>query len=189
MLNTFKWQNINVPNSVGLKVLEKIRIYQVLKFCRGRVLDIGCGYNNLIRNYPGEGIGIDVYPWEGVDIVVNNSSRLTMFREEEFNTVCFVASLNHIPYRMDALSEAYRVLKKDGLLIITMIPSNIGKIWHFITEPFWGEGKKRKIQKGESGGLSHQMVIDMLKKCNFQLQKISQFQLGLNRIYLAKKGL
>ncbi len=52
------------------RLLMKWRIAAVLPFLSGRVLDVGCGTNELLRAYRGEGIGVDVYPWDGVDLVV-----------------------------------------------------------------------------------------------------------------------
>jgi len=46
---------------------ERFRLAQVLPYVRGALLDIGRGYNNLVRWY-GRGVGVDIYPWAGTDV-------------------------------------------------------------------------------------------------------------------------
>jgi len=58
-----------------LRTNEGVRVLKALEEVRGRFLDIGCGRNLLIerlREQGGEGIGIDVYPWPGVDEVIKD---------------------------------------------------------------------------------------------------------------------
>src|SRR5262249_30800158 len=114
--------------------LEKRRHNMVLPRVRGRLLDVGCGSNKLVKAY-GNGIGVDVYPWDGCDQVVESAASLP-FDDQTFDTVSFVACLNHIPNRGDALREAHRVLKRDGVVVATMIGPLISVIWHRIVRPW-----------------------------------------------------
>ena len=102
----------------------------VIPHIRGRLLDIGCGLNELVRTYAGDGTGVDVYQWGEVEVVVDDTADLP-FRDGEFDTVTVVAALNHIPNRAEALVEAYRVLKPGGSIIVTMITASVGRAWHF----------------------------------------------------------
>ncbi|MFC1514712.1 class I SAM-dependent methyltransferase [Candidatus Omnitrophota bacterium] len=93
----------------GLTTNEDIRIAKALRNIKSdaKCLDIGCGDNKLIKRHRmrgGEGTGIDVYPWDGVDLIVEDSSKLP-FEENSFDCVTFVASLNHIPNRAEVLKE------------------------------------------------------------------------------------
>lgn len=181
---------IIVENSCGLKLLEGIRIRKVLPIVRGRLLDIGCGCNNLVKNYKriyhGKGVGIDVFAWPGVDKVVVNSSKLT-FDDNSFDTITFLANLNHIPYREEVLKEAERLLKPGGLLIITMISKIIGEMWHKFPERLWGEREKgRSFEEGEMGGINSEQMIGLIKNAGFI--KISRDRFSLfNNIYTAYK--
>src|SRR4051812_47365087 len=72
---------------------HQIRTGLVLRQVRGRLLDIGCGENHLVRQYReqhGEGIGVDVYPWANVDKVVENTAHLP-YNDGSFDTITFVA--------------------------------------------------------------------------------------------------
>lgn len=179
---------IKIENSCGLKLLEKIRIMVTLPYIEGKLLDIGCGYNNLVKNYKGKGVGVDVYNWPGVDILVKNTSQMDFFKKQSFDTVTFIACLNHIPYRKQVLEEANRLLIPGGRLIITMISSLVGNFWHKIAEPLWGEKKHgRKAKSGERGGLDEKELIQLIERAGFTLEKKEKFLLGLNNLYLARK--
>lgn len=168
------------------KALLEWRIKIVLPHIQGRLLDIGCGTNQLVQAYKGEGVGVDVYQWEGVDYVVENTANLP-FQNQEFDTVTIIASLNHIPNRQDVLIEAHRVLKENGLVIITMIPPQISKIWHFLRKPWDADQHERGMKEGEVFGLTKKEVISLLERAGFQIYRESRFMLGINRLTIARK--
>jgi SAM-dependent methyltransferase len=168
------------------KVLLEWRIKTVLPHIQGRLLDIGCGTNQLVRAYKGEGVGVDVYQWEGVDYVVDNTANLP-FQNQEFDTVTIIASLNHIPNRQDVLIEAHRVLKENGRVIITMIPPHISEIWHILRKPWDADQHERGMKEGEVYGLTKKEVISLLEQAGFQIDRESGFMLGINRLTIARK--
>ena len=161
------------------------RIKNVLPYLNGFVLDIGCGTNELIRRY-GHGIGVDVYQFGGADIIVPDSSNLP-FENEKFDTVTIVASLNHIPNREAVIMEANRVLKRDGILIITMIPPDISYIWHKLRAPWDRDQNERGMQDGEVYGLKVKEVKKMLEANGFKLLRVKSFMLFINKIFIAQK--
>ena len=61
---------------IGIK-LEKERIKKVLPHIKGKLLDLGCG-NNKLKEVYGKGIGVDVYEWGNVDLVVNDTSKIPL---------------------------------------------------------------------------------------------------------------
>jgi SAM-dependent methyltransferase len=97
---------------------------------RGRLLDVGCGdkpYEPTFRPYVTEYIGIE---HEGVFAQTNASdserrpdlyydgSRLP-FEDASFDTVLSVQVLEHTPRPQPLLQEMSRVLRRDGLLILS----------------------------------------------------------------------
>ena len=164
----------------------KWRIRVVIPHIRGRLLDIGCGTNQLVKNYKGEGIGVDVYQWGSVDFVVEDSSKLP-FNDQEFDTVTFIASFNHIPYRLAVLKEAFRVLKKDGIIIITILPPFISKIWHIIRKPWDADQKERGMKNGEVYGLKQKEIEFLFKKSNFFICYKTRFMMGINSLIVGCK--
>ena len=95
----------------GLRLtpIDEERVAIALGRCRGSLLDIGCGTNELARAYraqQGSAIGADVHPWPGADVVCD-TTRLP-FPDRHFDTVVMLACLNHVPQskRSQVLQEA-----------------------------------------------------------------------------------
>ena len=167
-------------------ILYQKRIQNILPLIKGKLLGVGCGTNELVKKY-GNGIGIDVFQFGGADLIVADSSK-TPFINNEFDTVTFIASLNQIPNRLEVLKEMRRLLKKDGMLIITMISPGISRAWHYLRKPWDKDQIIRGMKKGEVYGLSTKQVGILLKQAGFKVNKINRFMLGLNKIYIANKN-
>jgi SAM-dependent methyltransferase len=165
----------------GWTTLEEERLNAVFGSLHGRLLDIGCGPNTLVRRY-GNGIGVDVYDWGGGSLIVEDSSRLP-FADHTFDTITFIASLNHIPNRRAALREARRLIKPDGQLLITMINPILGAIGHAIW--WYSEDKQRGgMGEGEVGGLWKHEIVQMCETAGFQLRLHRRFVYSMNNLYL-----
>jgi len=168
------------------KFLMRWRIRVVLPHVEGRLLDIGCGFNELVRSYKGEGFGVDVYQWGNVDMVVDDSSNLP-FQDQEFDTVTIIASLNHIPNRLAVLKEAFRVLREDGVVVLTMITPGISQIWHRLREPWDVDQRERGMKEGEVFGLTEKQVETLLEEAGFRTYYQARFMLRINRLTIAHK--
>lgn len=169
----------------GLSTNLVIRTKLVLNEVRGKLLDIGCGSNELVKAYRaqgGNGMGVDVYPWAGVDQVLPDSSCLP-FADQSFDAVSFIACINHIPYREQALREAHRVLTADGILILTNLTPWLSRIWHFYA--FWDHDQhERGMAEGEVWGLTSKEMLALLTKTGFKVQKKILFSWGCNQLYV-----
>lgn len=174
-----------MKDRLGRKLLEW-RILKVLPHLRGRLLDIGCGTNRLVAAYPGDGIGVDVFPWEGVDLVVKNTADLP-YEDGEFDTVSIIASLNHIPNREEVLVEAHRILNNEGQIIITMIPPVISRIWHKLREPWDIDQTKRGMKEGEVFGITDMDIVRLLDNAGFETVHQTTFMMGINHLNVARK--
>ena len=169
------------------KFLLNWRVRKVLPQITGRLLDIGCGTNKLVRAYQGVGIGVDVYDWGNVDIVLEDSSKLP-FSTGEFDTVTIIAALNHIPNRKAVLKEAHRVLDANGKIIITMIPPFISTVWHFLRKPWDVDQHERGMKEGEVFGFTKSELQKMLNNCDFKATRIQHFMFGINLLVVAYKS-
>jgi len=108
----------------GLLSLESERYRYVAEEVRGRSLDVGCRHNRFVTEFlGGEGVGIDVCPYEGLtpEQVLADPTRFP-FDDASFDTVTFIACINHVPSSLrDAeLAEAFRCLKGGGNVVVTM---------------------------------------------------------------------
>ena len=172
-------------DSIG-KRLESIRINKVLPHIEGNLLDIGCGNNKLTKNY-GSGIGVDVYDWGNVDMIVEDSSNIDI-PDKSFNTITILAALNHIPNRERVIIECHRLLQTEGKIIITMIPPRISTIWHFLRRPWDIDQTKRGMKEGEVYGMSKKEIIDLFNANQFKLVANSSFMFGINQLFIFQKN-
>lgn len=169
--------------------LRAERLAVVLPELRGRVLDIGAGDNALVRLYrarantqdAADSVGADVVDWGGNCVMIERSDRLP-FDDASFDTVCYIACLNHIPERAEALLEARRVLRPGGRVIITMIGRFIGRIGHAIW--WYSEDKHREVDEHEEMGLDEPEIMALFDRAGFRLVRLDRFVYGLNRLYV-----
>ena len=171
---------------LGLTPIDDERVIMALKHTKGRLLDIGCGANNFVHSY-GNGVGVDVAAWKGCDVVIEDAARLP-FKKGEFDTVSYLACLNHIPNRDESVMEAARVLRKDGQIIVTMITPLMGRFihwWRFRNDP---DHQERHIDHDhELMGMSESHIRMILGNAGFTNVRRKRFVFGLNNIYIATR--
>jgi SAM-dependent methyltransferase len=163
---------------------REIRIRVVLSLVSGRILDIGCGSNDLIKRYRergGDGVGVDIYPWPGVDLVVKDTATLP-YPDRSFDTITFVACINHIANRKDVLREARRLLRPEGLIVLTNLTPRLSRLWH--RWAFWDEDQhERGMTEGEVWGFSDAELTGLLGDVGFRAAFKQSFSWGLNHVY------
>ena len=165
----------------GWTTLEDERMTVVWPHLKGRVLDVGAGFNTLINRW-GNGVGVDTFEWGGGARVVPDTSQLP-FDDASFDTVTFLACLNHIPYREAAMRDARRVIKPNGTLVVTMINPLIGDVGHAVW--WYSEDKHRGgMLPGETGGLWPAHVIRICEDAGFALQLHRRFVYGMNHLFV-----
>lgn len=177
----FKHEKVN---SGGLTSLKDERINIVIKYSKGKLLDIGCGRgNDLVIKY-GDGVGIDAYKGEGIDIVGDAS--MLPIRGKTFDSVSIVSALNYIIDRVNALKEVNRVLKDDGQLLITSVNPIFGYVRH---KTIWWDRDQgvRKMKKSKLYGLWDSDIKSLFVASGFRIYKRISFVYGLNNLYIAKK--
>jgi SAM-dependent methyltransferase len=164
---------------------ETLRTAMVLGFTHGRLLDIGCGHNRLVREYRqngGCGFGVDVHPWPNVNLVVADTASLP-YPDSAFDTITFVACLNHIPNRFDVLCEARRLLRPGGHVILTNLSPRLSRLWH--AWAFWdADQHERGMKEGEVYGFSRGELAALLSQAGFRLVQRTPFSWGLNAVYV-----
>lgn len=190
-----------LPDSVSerlhLTSLRAERFAAVLPQLRGRVLDIGAGDNTLVKLYrthadglgqllerAEQSVGVDVEDWGGGCQLIEDAARLP-FPDETFDTVTFIACINHITNRDAAIREASRVLRPGGRVVVTMINRFLGTIGHAIW--WYSEDKHRHVDEEELMGMDRAEVLSMLTENGFSSVLEDGFVYGLNRLYVAQK--
>ncbi len=171
-----------------VEYLKEKRITEVCKYINGRLLDIGCGDNTLVRKYYPNGLGIDVVNyWRNVDLVVESSSSIP-FADNSFDTITIVAALNHIPGYQATLVESFRLVKPGGQIIITMPIGFPQKLWHRITRKYDDDQIYRGINEEEERYyIPVKEIFESLRKVGFRKVKRKRFLCGLNNVIIGKK--
>jgi len=179
------WLSEETSSRLGLTPIDHERVRMALRYCRGKLLDIGCGNNLLVRTY-GNGFGVDVHSYPEADARCD-SARLP-FRNSTFDAVTLLACLNHIIRRKATLDECYRVLRERGTLIVTMIPPWVGFCSHPIRKRHDPDQLERGISHEENWGMSTAAVRRLLEDSGFRLAAHERFMWGLNNLYLGVKA-
>lgn len=174
--------------SIGDRIVAWLaarRLDATKRHVRGRLLDFGCGDNRLVRAH-GNGVGVDVVQWGSVDLVVENTGRLPL-EDASFDTISFVACLNHIPNREEVLDEAHRLLVADGRVVATMIPPRLSAFWHWVIRPWDPDQHGRHLHEGEVWGISNAEMRRLFERHGFTVERHERFDFGLNNLFVARK--
>lgn len=128
-----------------------------------KVLEIGCGTGNVSSFLARNGYrvtGCEVYKeaidkaWPGYDKVQGDAATLP-FRDNTFDVVGMFDVLEHFNDELPLLKEARRVLKKDGILVVT-VPAR-RELWSYTDDAAL---HKRRYATGD--------LISIFKEASFR---------------------
>jgi SAM-dependent methyltransferase len=185
----------------GLSSLRTERFDYVAREVRGYCLDVGCGRENqfISKILKGRGKGIDVFEYQGLT-TANICKDLSKFpyKDNQFGTATFIANVNHIPQskRDIELKEAYRCLKSNGIIIVTMgnplaeiVVHKVVYIYDKILKTNLDMDTERGMDAEEAYYLKDDEILARLKKAGFKnIQKKYFFsQWGFNHLFIGVK--
>lgn len=185
----------------GLSSRASERFDYVAGEVRGFTLDVGCGpRNRLIEEYlNGDGIGIDVFQYEGLreEQIFPDLTRFP-FEDDSFDSVTLVATIHHIPRpkRDVELAEVHRVLKPGGRVILTMAVPLAELLVHGVTQfhaKLFGKVYDIDLLRGmapeEEYFVTEEEILARFEKAGFVdvYRKPFITQWGLNRLYVGRK--
>ena len=112
-------------------VYRRFFVYPVIrKYCKGRVLDVGCGTGQFVK-YHQNAKGVDVNgdcvefcKKQGLDVISMDYDQLP-FLDNCFDTIVLDNVLEHIAEPTPLMNECYRVLTSKGRVII-LVPGEKG---------------------------------------------------------------
>ncbi len=107
-------------DSLRYSISKKIDSY-ANKYLRGSVLDLGAGKNHLRNIYSVNSsfwVSLD-YDFRSSSIDVRGDGQKLPFKDRIFDTIICIDVLEHIPDTHNFLSEIFRVLKNNGIVILS----------------------------------------------------------------------
>lgn len=155
--------------------LSEWRARSVLPHVVGKLLDIACGDNRLVRKY-GSGVGVDIQQYRNVDVVCNDFSHLP-FRDNEFDTITILAALNYFENPVAVLKEVRRLLKPDGRLLVTFLDQRVSTLWHRFRE--------RRITPRPA--FSEAELTSCVRSVDMRIDEKRKFMFGVNTIYFIRR--
>ena len=196
--NTTQHNTTQHKDSILDKFLRLYRLSTVKPFIKRydkcKLLDIGCGFEakflRSIENYIDYGVGIDFKPPEihtpKLKTVKSVLEKDLPFEDKSFDIVTMLAVLEHITFEIEILKEVKRVLKDNGILILT-VPSHTAKpVLEFlafklkIIDRLEIEDHKRYYNKND--------ILNSAKLSGFTLEKHRYFQFGFNNFAILRKN-
>ncbi len=180
-----------------MSALRTERFDYVMRYVKGYTLDVGCGRENyfMTKCLEGNGIGIDVFKYEGLtdENIVSDMTKLP-YKDNTFDTVTYIANINHVPksMRQAQMNEALRVLKPGGNILITMGNPIAETVMHkvvYLYDKILGTNVDMDTERGmdeeESYYVKDQEIKDLLANAKFQNIKKVYFgtQWRLNHLF------
>ena len=138
-------------------------------YVNGKLLDVGCGRRPYEKTYFAKAdsyLGTDYLTDRSLPDVVASALDLP-FEDGSFDTVTSTEVLEHVPDPLRALKEMHRVLRQDGVLIIT-VPMHWPR--HEVPYDFWR--------------FTYDGLLHLLEESNFQVIRL--FNRGRSYAYLGQ---
>lgn len=179
--------------------LRSERLHYAARHVRGKTLDIGCGPNNVFVDQwlDGNGNGVDVHLYEGLDESHIADMTDLPFADASFDSVALIATINHIPgpERESQLSEALRVLRPGGNIVVTQPNPIAGYLVHRLVHFYSHLGThdsmdhERGMEEEEDLYMRDREIRRLLRGAGFtNLQKTYFWsQWGFNHLITADK--
>lgn len=160
-----------------------------------RLLDVGCGTGFLIdllkSQKDAEYYGLDLSPEmirvarskldDSVHLTEGSANRLP-YPDGTFDVVCCVQSFHHYPYPEQAMEEVYRVLKPDGLYILSDTGCN-GLAKHFDNFFF-----RYFMRSGDYAAYSRKDIETRMAKSGFSIRSSRRVSGFIFTVIGQKKG-
>ncbi len=157
-----------------LPITKRIRAYHVLKFIQAKPvhLDIGCGEDKyLLSKSPCENkIGFD----EKIGTKIED---FICLESESADYITMLAVIEHLEYPREVIKDCARVLKNDGLLIITTPKKNS----EFLIKFYF-----KNIVEDHKSYFSLCSMKHLLEGY-FEIIRYQKFELRFNQLFVCKK--
>ncbi len=186
--------------SLGEAALQHLRFRRVLRYIPqtiGTCLDVGCGFNGnallyIQRNRKVQKlIGIDLSvcenPKPGLTLLKANLDEPLPIETDSVSVITSLAVLEHLHNPEGHIKEAYKVMKKGGILLLTTPTPMAKPVLEFLAY------RLHILSATEIADHKHYFtpaeIEQLLEAAGFESKNISikKFQLGFNTFVCARK--
>jgi len=159
-----------------------------------KVLDLGCGLNGLflqkIQDSISEGVGLDLkinnnFKNDKIKLLSHNLDNPLPFENNYFDVITSLANLEHLNYPENVLKEIYRVLKPNGILLLTTPTIYSKPVLEFMAFKL-GIINKEEIADHKKYFTKNELET-LCKNIGFSQYKYKYFQFFMNGFLFAKK--
>jgi ubiquinone/menaquinone biosynthesis C-methylase UbiE len=170
-----------IVDRIGIDNDFYTRVLDIQGKISGNVLDIGCGRGQLLtlaKTYADKDtkfFGLDISPKlveiaqksnPNAEVVVGDAEKLP-YEDNKFDYVFMTECLEHLLDYQKALSEVSRVLKPEGVFVVT-VPNRDWLQYDFY-KPYID---KNEFQPVQDHYFTYQELRDLLKSCGFLIEKV-----------------
>lgn len=174
--------------------LQQERIKRVRPYVEqgSRVLDIGCADGALFRYYDRRlsgGLGIDMDPvpaGDGKYRFVQGSFPASLPPEQDgFDVISALAVVEHVPESEQGgfAAACFAALRAGGRVVVTVPSARVDTLLHVLKAVRLADG----MADSQHYGFDPRKAIGMFERAGFELERHSQFQLGLNNLFVFRK--
>ena len=164
---------------------------------KSRLLDVGCADGTTtkqiarrLKNF--KITGIDLYS-KSIGFAKKNNEKINFrvadthnlpFKNQSFDVVTAIETLEHMSQPRLALSEIYRVLKKAGFLIVIQDTDSLlfRSIWWL-----WTKWKGSVWKNSHLSCVKPEELLNMIKKTGFKIEKVEYINLRMELVVKAYK--
>jgi 2-polyprenyl-3-methyl-5-hydroxy-6-metoxy-1,4-benzoquinol methylase len=156
-----------------------------------RVLDIGCHQGELFNM-----LGQNIAPSVGLDPLYKgdterNGHRIfpeefhegLPFQDSSFDVIALLATIEHMQQKAAVARESKRLLRRGGLVVITVPSLAVDKILSMLLRIGIIDG----MSLDEHHGFSPEDLPAIFIPKGFRLKKKQKFQFGLNNLYIFER--
>jgi 2-polyprenyl-3-methyl-5-hydroxy-6-metoxy-1,4-benzoquinol methylase len=175
-------------------LFQELRIRKVIHQIPrgGTLLDVGCDQPQVlidrVRDELKLCIGIDseVIPhnYANVRILQEKIQHKISVPSNSLNVITMLAVLEHLKHPADIVEECYRILKKDGVLLVTVPSPNSRPLLELFA--VLGLVRKKMIEQHENYFTRNQLMT-LCKQVGFRNVQVEHFELRCNTFVKAVK--
>lgn len=175
-------------------ILQELRIWKISPFLpKGGVLvDVGCDdpqvLINKVRSQMKLCVGIDIVvtpkKFENVELLQQDLQKKIQYPSDSADAVTMLAVLEHMKHPQDMLREAFRILKKGGVLLVT-VPSPASQKVLEIAAPL--KIVRQEMIDQHENYFTLEDLRSIAKSAGFQTIHVEHWEFGVNTFLRAVK--